>query len=80
MNKQIRGFLKEFFSRLRTENPIFFKIIQKIAIIIGGFTSAIEILKESSLPLPYWLSALGSLNAAIISIVAIIVAQLPNKS
>ena len=80
MNRAIRSFLKEFVTRLRTENPRFFKVIQFISFIIGGFTSILSALQSTGINLPPVLDSLASINTAIISVVAIILSQLPNKS
>lgn len=80
MNRHIKLFIKEFIDRLRRDNPRFFKIIQAISLIVASISSAIEILKDLPLNLPSWLQAMGSLNAAIVAMAAIILAQLPDKS
>lgn len=71
------NFLSELISRIAKANPRFFKIIQVIAIGVAGASVAMKYVADH---LPWYLSWLQSDSALISSIVATIMAQLPNKN
>jgi len=79
MNNAFFRFLAEFVTRLFSSKPKFFAVIQWIAFMTGGISSAILYL-ESVITLPTWVAALGNVNVIIASVVAIILSQLPTKS
>ncbi len=79
MNNAFFRFLAEFVTRLFSSKPKFFAIIQWIAFVTGGISSAILYL-ESVTTLPSWVASLGNANVIIASVVAIILSQLPTKS
>lgn len=71
-------FLADFATRLFSAKPKFFETIQWIAFIVGGLSSGIMYF-ETVTTLPSWVSSLGSVNVVIGSVIALILAQLPNK-
>lgn len=74
------NFLVELGKRLVTKNPQFFDKIQVISTITGIISGIMMYLQDSTLPIPSWLLAFGSVNVLVSSIVAAILAQLPNES
>jgi hypothetical protein len=74
------NFLVELGKRLVTKNPQFFDKIQVISTITGIISGIMMYLQDSTLPIPSWLLAFGNVNVLISSIVAAILAQLPNES
>ncbi len=79
MNNAFFRFLAEFVTRLFSSKPKFFAVIQWIAFMTGGISSAILYL-ESVMTLPTWVASLGNVNVIIASVVAIVLSQLPTKS
>ncbi len=79
MDNAFFRFLAEFVTRLFSSKPKFFAIIQWIAFITGGVSSAILYL-QSITTLPSWVAALGNVNVIIASVIAIVLSQLPTKN
>ncbi len=79
MDNAFFRFLAEFVTRLFSSKPKFFAIIQWIAFITGGVSSAILYL-QSVTTLPSWVAALGNVNVIIASVIAIVLSQLPTKN
>jgi hypothetical protein len=78
MNNTFFKFLADFVSRLFSGKPKFFQTVQWIAFIVGGISSGIMYL-ETTTTLPSWVASIGSVNVVVGSVVALILAQLPNK-
>jgi hypothetical protein len=80
MNNPIFNFLAEFITRLFSEKPKFFQTLQMIAFAAGGLSTTIIYLQSTYGTLPSWVSLIGNINVVVASVVALIMAQLPNKS
>lgn len=72
-------FFAQLIVRLGKTNPKFFKIIQFIAIGLGAVSAGIGYIDTTGAALPSWFSWLGNHEVWISSLVAAILAQLPNK-
>jgi hypothetical protein len=71
-------FLADFATRLFSAKPKFFVTLQWVAFIVGGISAGIMYFGTVT-TLPSWVNSLGSVNVVIGSVVALILAQLPNK-
>ena len=70
----------EFIQRLLTENPEFFKWIQRVSAVIAVVAFIPDLLAYLEIPTPNWLDILHDKAIKIGALTAIIMAQLPNKS
>jgi hypothetical protein len=73
-------FLAELITRLFSGKPKFFAVIQWVSLIVGGLSGVIMYLQTTATKMPAWLSSVGNVVVLISSVVALIIAQLPNKS
>ena len=69
----------EFIWRLSKDNPRFFKVIQSIALILALVSQIVSYSKSLNLELPLWIMILGDTSVFVASILAAVIAQLPNK-
>lgn len=68
-------------SRLMTKNPSFFRKVQVASVVLGALSAVVMYLKSSGLyPVPAWLEVLDSATVLVGSVVATVMAQLPNDS
>lgn len=79
MNNAFIQFLADLFARLFSGKPKFFAVLQWVAFVVGGVSSGIMYLESLGTTLPSWVSAVGSANVLIGSVVALILSQLPQK-
>lgn len=79
MNNAFFKFLAELVTRVFSSKPKFFAIIQWVAFLTGGFSAAVQYLKEVGTELPAWVAVAGNVNVVVGSVVALIIAQLPVK-
>jgi Na+/glutamate symporter len=76
-----QNFLVEIISRLMTKNPRFFKKLQVASVVLGGLSAVVMYLKSSGMyPVPAWLEVLDSMTVLVASVIATVIAQLPNDS
>ena len=80
MNNPLFGFLAEFVSRLFHKNPKFFKVVQVISLVVGGAAAVVMYLQSNGVVLPKLFEIVGHVNVVVSSIVATILAQLPNDT
>lgn len=78
MNNALAQFIAEFSVRLFSKKPKFFVIIQWIATVIGCIGAVLAYLHGTSIVLPDWTSKISEVNVIVGSVVAMIMAQLPN--
>lgn len=71
------AFFAQFLTRLLTRNPVFFKYIQVFCVILGGVSRTIEEIQKTGVVLPHYLQVIGAGAVQVVSITAIIMAQLP---
>lgn len=71
-------FCLELFQRMLTQNPKFFKVIQVIALLVGSL-SAVVVYLSDKITLPDWTSAFNDVNLVVNAVLAMVMAQLPNK-
>ena len=71
MDNAFFRFLAEFVTRLFSSKPKFFAIIQWIAFITGGVSSAILYL-QSITTLPSWVAAPGNVTVIIVSFIVMV--------
>jgi hypothetical protein len=75
--------MKEFFldlvNRFLTNNPKFFKVIQVISVVIAAVTGLPLFIEQIGVVLPETITVLSNKIIAIASVVAALIAQLPNK-
>jgi len=64
--------------RITTKNPKFFDKIQLVSLFVGSASAVVVYLKSQGIELPGWLSVLDNTNVVVNSIIAMILAQLPN--
>ena len=76
----MKQFLANLLVRLAKDNPKDFKYIQIAAVILGAISAAFTYIDGLKVVLPSGLSFIESRTVWISSIVAIVIAQLPNKS
>jgi hypothetical protein len=74
----MKNFIAELLVRLFKGKPKFFHYVQVAAIVIGALAASLDYLKGQDVNIPY-LSVIGNSVVYISSIVAAIIAQLPNK-
>lgn len=77
-NNFLTNFLVELAKRLTTRAPRFFRVIQAAAVILGATSAAVLWLTEQGYNLPIWLQKIGDMKIIINSVLAIVLAQLPN--
>jgi hypothetical protein len=64
-----------------TKNPGFFRKVQAASVILGALSAIVMYLKSSGLyPVPAWLDILDSMTVLVGSVVATVMAQLPNDN
>ena len=78
MNNALMQFIAEFSVRLFSKKPKFFAIIQGIATVIGSLAAVLAYLHGTDIILPDWTNKISEVNVIVGSIVAMIIAQLPN--
>ena len=74
------AFLQEFFQRLSTKSPKFFRVIQLITAITTIITGLPEFLKMFNIALPQALSALENKTIAIATMTAFLISKLTTQS
>lgn len=79
MNNALMQFIADFSVRLFSKKPKFFVIIQWIAAVIGSAAAVLVYLHDSNIVLPEWTNKISEVNVIVGSVVAMIVAQLPNE-
>ena len=77
MNNPLTNFLMELMTRLTTNNPKFFKVVQTIALVIGA-SSAVLMYLDGKVELPSWTIHIANIEVIINSVVAAVISQLPN--
>lgn len=77
MNKQ--NFWAEFLLRVTKKNPRFFDLIQVAAAIVAGASVTLQMIYPNPAMAPNAVAWLDSSSAWISGVVAIVIAQLPNK-
>lgn len=76
-----KNFLLELLVRLSTKNPKFFRILQVIALILGALSAAlVYLVDQSQVALPGFITWLQDSTVWVSSLVALILAQLPNPN
>jgi hypothetical protein len=78
MNNPLFGFLAELMSRLFHKNPKFFKVLQVISLVVGAAAALAMYLQSQGVALPKLFELVGNINVFVSSVVALIMAQLPN--
>jgi hypothetical protein len=73
-------FLAELATRLFSKNPNFFDIVQMIALVVGGVSGLVQYLQSTGVELPKLFEVVGNINVVVSSVVALILAQLPNDT
>lgn len=73
------NFITEFFHRLFSSNPKFFKIVQIISIVVAVATGLPSLFRSAGVDLPEWAGVIESKITAIAAIVTAIIAQLPKR-
>jgi hypothetical protein len=73
-------FLAELATRLFSKNPKFFDIVQMIALVVGGVSGLVQYLQSTGVELPKLFEVVGNINVVVSSVVALILAQLPNNT
>ncbi len=73
-------FLAELATRLFSKNPKFFDYVQMIALVVGGLSGLVQYLQSTGVELPKLFDIVGNVNVVVSSVVAMILAQLPNDS
>ncbi len=73
-------FLAELATRLFSKNPKFFDIVQMIALVGGGVSGLVQYLQSTGVELPKLFEVVGNINVVVSSVVALILAQLPNDT
>lgn len=73
-------FLIDLIKRIAKDNPRFFKIIQLVAVGVGAVSAAFSFIDKTHTALPPWLCWLEHSEVWVSSIVAAILAQLPNST
>jgi hypothetical protein len=71
-------FLAELVTRLFSENPKFFDIIQLISFIVGGLSALVMYLESTGVVMPKFFDILNSTTVIVGSVLSLILAQLPN--
>lgn len=72
-------FLAEVITRLGKSNPKFFDYIQVVALGLGAVAAAFNFIDQHGTILPSWLTWIKSTTVIVSSVVAAVIAQLPNK-
>jgi hypothetical protein len=80
MKNPMIDFIAELAIRLFSSKPKFFAVIQWISTILGTAAAALMYLHTEGVALPEWTSKISEVNVIVGSVVALIVAQLPNKN
>jgi hypothetical protein len=73
-------FLAELANRLFSKNPKFFYHVQLISLFVGGVSGLVHYLQSIGIELPKLFAALDNVTVVVSSVIAIILAQLPNDS
>lgn len=73
-------FLAELVTRLFSKNPKFFTKIQLISLIVGGLSGLVWYLKSINVEVPGLFAVLDNVTVMVSSVVALIMAQLPNDT
>lgn len=73
------NFFSELIVRLGKSNPKFFDYIQIAALVLGALSAAFNYIDSHDAALPSWLNWIKSSTVLVSSIVAAVIAQLPNK-
>jgi hypothetical protein len=73
-------FLAELATRIFSKNPKFFDIVQMIALVVGGVSGLVQYLQSTGVELPKLFEVVGNINVVVSSVVALILAQLPNDT
>ena len=69
----------ELVNRLFTKNPTFFKYVQLVAVIVACISFFPDLLSYLSISSPHWLIAVDTVAVKVGALVAMLIAQLPNK-
>lgn len=72
------NFLSDLISRIGKNNPIFFKIVQGVAVGVGAVSAGFSYFDKTQTALPAWLQWLEHSEVWVSSLVTTVVAQLPN--
>lgn len=72
-------FISDLIRRLFSKKPQFFNIIQKLSIITGGLSATFLYIESLQIELPSYLKIIGSVNVLVGSVIATLMAQLPNS-
>lgn len=72
-------FFIELLKRFLAKNPKFFKTLQIIAIALGAISGVLSFLQAQNIDLPSWFAWLSDTVVKVVSLVTIILAQLPNE-
>jgi hypothetical protein len=73
-------FLAELATRLFSKNPKFFDHVQLISLFVGGLSGLVHYLQTLGIEMPKLFAVLDNATVMITSVIAIILAQLPNDS
>lgn len=73
-------FVAELVSRLFSKNPKFFDYIQIASVVLGSLSAVVAYLQSTGVDLPGVFTAFGNVNVLVSSVIATILAQLPNDS
>jgi len=73
-------FLAELVSRLFSKNPKFFDHVQLVSLFVGGVSGLVHYLQTLGVDMPKLFAAMDNATVMISSVIAIILAQLPNDS
>lgn len=73
------NFITEFFHRLFSSNPKFFKIVQAISIVVAVGTGLPLLFRSVGVNFPSWVGMIESKTTAISAIITAIIAQLPKR-
>lgn len=74
------NFFIELIARFLTKNPKFFRILQLVALILGGLSAGLTYVVNQNVELPGIISWLQNTVVQIVALVTLILAQLPNES
>ncbi len=80
MKNPMIDFVAELAVRLFSSKPKFFAIVQWISTILGSAAAVLMYLHTEGVALPVWTSKISEVSVIVGSIVALVMAQLPNKN
>lgn len=69
----------ELVQRFFSANPTFFKYIQLVAAVVACISFFPDLLSYLSISSPHWLIAVDTVAVKVGALVAMLIAQLPNK-